>query len=110
MSILVRQLGELAMGSRLKRLSDMIMQDGKEIYKSQGIDFEPRWFLIYYQLMEKSPLSITQLAELVGISHSAVNQLASEMLKAGLIRVASQDKDKRKRMLELSAKGRELLP
>jgi hypothetical protein len=51
-------LGELALGSRLKRLSDQIMRDGGKIYKDNAIDFEPRWFPIFYVISMKEPQDI----------------------------------------------------
>ncbi|MFT7688506.1 MAG: hypothetical protein ACI9FB_003870, partial [Candidatus Azotimanducaceae bacterium] len=49
---LLRDLGALGLGSRLKRLSDQLMQDGIRIYRETGVDFEPKWFPVYYYLSE----------------------------------------------------------
>ena len=37
----IKELGELALGSRLKRLVENLRKDVKAIYESYGIDFEP---------------------------------------------------------------------
>ncbi len=104
------QLGELALGSRLKRLSDQIMRDGTKIYRDCDIDFEPRCFPVFYTLSKKSPQGVTQMANDLSVSHAAVSQVVRELLKKGLL-VAVKDKfDGRKKLLSLSEKGNLLLP
>ncbi|MGB8657558.1 MAG: bifunctional helix-turn-helix transcriptional regulator/GNAT family N-acetyltransferase [Candidatus Zixiibacteriota bacterium] len=105
---LIRQLGPLALASRLKRLSDRLMRDGYRIYREQGLDFEPRWFTVFYLLSRKSPMAITQIARQLHVTHPAVNQVAGAMEKAGLIASRRDKTDERKRLLSLSASGKEL--
>jgi DNA-binding MarR family transcriptional regulator/N-acetylglutamate synthase-like GNAT family acetyltransferase len=106
---LIKQLGSLALASRLKRLSDRLMRDGFSIYREQGLDFEPRWFTVFYLLSQKSPLSVTQIAHQLRVTHPAVNQVAGMMEKAGLI-VSKKDRtDERRRLLSLSPSGKAML-
>lgn len=104
----IRKLGMLAFASRLKRLSERLMQDVRLVYRREGLDFEPRWFLVFYQLIEASPMSITAIAEAVGITHPAVNQIAAEMEKAGLIASSPDPRDRRKRCLALTPLGKKV--
>lgn len=104
----IRKLGLLALASRLKRLSDRLMQDVGQVYRREELGFEPRWFLVFYQLAEGAPLSITALAGAVGITHPAVNQAADEMEQAGLVASSRDAKDKRRRHLALTPRGREV--
>lgn len=107
---LLSELGALALGSRLRRLTDRLAQDVTLIYKELDIDFEPRWFPVYYLLSRKSPLSIMDIAKILDISHPAVNQIAGEMIKHGVVDALKDDTDKRKRLLTLTDKGRDMLP
>ncbi|GAB3319677.1 GNAT family N-acetyltransferase [Larkinella ripae] len=107
---LMAQLGPLAFGSRLRRLSDLISKQASAVYQASGIDFDPKWFTLFYLLSRKSPLSVTEIAEELGFSHPAIIQLARELEQAGLIESAKSGKDSRKRLLSLSGKGRSLLP
>jgi DNA-binding MarR family transcriptional regulator/N-acetylglutamate synthase-like GNAT family acetyltransferase len=107
---LVKLLGEVAFGSRLRLLTDRFLQDGAKIYKSQNIDFEPRWFTTFYLLTKRSPLSITEIADELGYTQPAVTQVANVLLKNGLVKVIKHKEDTRKKMLVLSQKGIELLP
>jgi DNA-binding MarR family transcriptional regulator len=103
-------LGELALGSRLKRLSDLIMRDGAKVYKESGIDFEPRWFPVYYSLSRESPCGVTEIAHSLGVSHAAVSQVVRELLKKGLLVAIKDELDGRRKLLSLSDKGKKLLP
>jgi len=109
MTELIKALGEMALASRLKRVSDRLMHDASRVYHDQGVDFEPRWFLLFYELSRSGPLAVTELAGCIGVTHSAVNQTAAELVKKGLLRTAADRRDKRRRLLDLSPKGRELL-
>lgn len=101
-------LGALALGSRFKRLADRLHQEVAQIYATQNIDFETRWFPIFNLLGQQGEMAITDVANRIGVSHPAVNQIAQEMIEAKLV-VAKPDKaDKRKRLLSLSTKGTRL--
>lgn len=107
---LLRDLGALGLGSRLKRLSDQLMQDGIRIYRQSGVDFEPKWFPVYYFLSEMGPSSVTEVARGLGVTHPSVNQVAREMIKVGLLAAYKDTKDKRRRVLALSSLGKQKRP
>lgn len=107
---IIRELGELALGNRLKRLSDRLMQDGIRVYKDAGVEFEPRWFPLYYYLIVEGPSAVMEIAKGLGISHPAVNQVAKEMIAADLLSSYKDTKDKRKRLLAMTERGKELFP
>ena len=104
------ELAELALASRLRRLSDVFMRDVTQVYRNYGLDFEPKWFPLFYLLTQKSPVGIMEAAEALDISHPALIQLAKELEKAGYVQSAKDETDSRKRRLVLSQKGQDLLP
>lgn len=103
-------IGELALGSRLKRLSDQIMREGALIYQDNNIDFEPRWFPVFYVLSNQSDLGVTDIAKQLSISHASVSQMVKELGKKQLVKAVKDKSDGRKRLVSLSEKGRALLP
>ena len=104
---LLVELGALALGSRLKRLSESLMQDGLKIYQSVDAGFEPRWFAVFIYLYHMGPTSITGLAKGLGVSHPGVNKIANELIEARLVTPYRDRKDKRKRVLALTGLGKE---
>lgn len=107
---LVKDLGNIAFGTRLRLLTEKIMQDGFKVYELQKVDFEPRWFTMFYLLSKRSPLSISEITTELGYTQPAITQIANIMQKKGLVKVVKDKSDTRKKMLTLSPKGRALLP
>ncbi|MHC4945071.1 MAG: bifunctional helix-turn-helix transcriptional regulator/GNAT family N-acetyltransferase [Planctomycetota bacterium] len=103
---LLRELGELALGSRLKRLRERMDNDISGIYQTLGIDFKAKWFSTLYLLRTQPSMSITGVAECLGFSHPAVNKIAAEMVGKGLLVSNTDKKDRRRRVLKLTRKGR----
>jgi len=107
----IEKIGELALGSRLKRLSDRMLSDVNRIYDYHQIDFKATWFPIVQLLNEIYPdmIGITEIARELKVSHPFVNKISSELKKAGLILELNDKADKRKRIIMLNDKGHQLL-
>lgn len=104
----LQELGGLALGSRMKRLSERLVQEVAKVYEARSIEFSPRWFPIFRYVAETGSASITDIAKAIGVTHPAVNQTANELLEANLLSASSDSVDKRKRILSLSTKGKKL--
>lgn len=104
----LQELGGLALGSRLKRLSERLVQEVAKVYEARNIQFSPRWFPIFRYIGETGSASITDIAKAIGVTHPAVNQTANELLEAKLLTASTDSIDKRKRILSLSARGKKL--
>lgn len=106
----IKELGYLAIASRMKRLTEHFMRGGGQAYKSLGIDFEPRWFTVFYLIYSQDePLSISEIADSLKISHPAVIQTAQMLTKKGLIKSFQDSQDRRIRRLTMTGKGKELV-
>ena len=106
---LIRELGPIALPSRLRRLSDRLHRDTSRLYRELGLDMEARWFPIIVLLAEGRPASVTEIAGRVGMTHPAVHQIVNAMALAGLVHSETDVADQRRRLLSLSAKGREVV-
>jgi len=106
----INQLGVLAFGTRLRLLTDKFINDAVKVYQAQNIDFEPRWFAMFYLLYTKSPLSISEITTELGYTQPAVTQIANILIKKRLVKITKDRNDSRRKMLTLSSKGLELLP
>ncbi|NIK90017.1 DNA-binding MarR family transcriptional regulator [Rhizomicrobium palustre] len=102
-------MGGAALGARLRRLSAVIDADAARIYAAQGIKFEQRWYGVINQLAMKGPLSVRDLAALLGISHASVSETAKSLKQAGLITAHSDPDDSRRSVLSLSRSGKALV-
>lgn len=109
MSDIVKQLGELALATRLKRLSERLMHDVGQIYHEQGFDFDPRWFALLQLIKKRHSIPVVDASQVLRISHPAVVQLANQLEKRKIIATSKDKEDGRKRNLVLTDKGKELL-
>ncbi len=106
----LQSLGSLALGSRLRRLTDRMFPDGARVYREQAFDFEPRWFTLFYLLSYRSPLSVREAADALGVSHAAVSQLVRELQRKRLVSSTRDPRDERRRRLRLTEPARAMLP
>ncbi|WP_199140072.1 MarR family winged helix-turn-helix transcriptional regulator [Pedobacter sp. ASV12] len=105
----IDEAGILALSTRLQRLSDRIRKDGLEIYREMGISFEPKWFPVIYVLHKKNVLSVVEIANEIGYTHPSTITLLKELEKEKIIRSKKDKADERKRLLQLSTKGQQLI-
>lgn len=106
---IIDESGILSIATRLQRLSEAIRKDGFLIYKANGIDFQPKWFPVIYALFQKPILSVMELATEIGYSHPSTITLLKELEKEKLIRSKKDKQDERKRLIQLSDKGKNLV-
>jgi len=106
---IIQQLGALAFASRLKRLSERLQQDVSRVYKDQSVAFEARWFPVAFILMRREQMSVTDIADVLGLTHPAVSQTAALMKNEGLIEAIKDEADERRSLLSLTNKGKQTL-
>jgi DNA-binding MarR family transcriptional regulator/N-acetylglutamate synthase-like GNAT family acetyltransferase len=103
---LIKELGELGMATRLKRLGDRLSQDVARIYKQRNLDFEPKWFTTMYALYKNESMSIQSLAQSLGFTHPAIIQFVNQMKKKQLVE-ARTGEDRRVNLISLTPQGRQ---
>jgi MarR family transcriptional regulator, organic hydroperoxide resistance regulator len=103
------RFGPAAIGARLRRLSEVIDEDAGRIYTELGIDFQQRWVGILEQLALHGSLSVSELADYLGIRHSSVSQTRRSLEESGLVSSEADPLDARSRRLRLSALGKKLV-
>ena len=94
--------GSLPVGSRLKRLSDRLIQDVVEIYQAQGIQLNPTFFPLFNLLHQQGAQAVTEAAEQLGVSHPAISKIARNMLNEGWISKTPDPNDERRQLLTLT--------
>ena len=106
---LITELAELAIATRLKRLSDRLANDVNKIYKELNVNFESKWYLVLELLNRRSMLSIVDVAEELKLTHPAIVQYVDQMLAAKLIIAHKDSTDGRKRLVSLAPAGEKIL-
>lgn len=106
---IINQAGILAISTRLQRLSEQLRKDGTLIYKENGIEFEPKWFPVIYVLHNKPLLGVVEIANEIGYTHPSTITLLKELEKEKLIRSKKDKTDERKRLIQLTERGAQLV-
>lgn len=104
------ELGLNAVVTRLKRVSDAMLHDGKRMYKELGMDIEPNWFAVFKLLRRREKITITKIADAIGLSHPSVISIVNKMSDAGYLKESRSKDDSRKRILSLTAKAKRKMP
>ena len=97
--------GQMALGSRLRRIGDLFAAEAKEVYQLYDVEIDPKWFPVFYMLTKTQEASVTELAERVGQTHPAISQVVREMTKAGVAETKRCLDDGRVSRVQLTKKG-----
>jgi DNA-binding MarR family transcriptional regulator/N-acetylglutamate synthase-like GNAT family acetyltransferase len=100
--------GKMALGSRLRRLSEQITEEAAGIYDLYQVDLQPKWFPVFYSLSATEEKTITDIARGIGHSHPSVSQIVREMAARGYVVEKKGELDGRKNFVLLSALGRQV--
>lgn len=95
----------MALGSRLRRLSEMITEEAGDVYRLYNIEMQPKWFPVFYALSEGGPRTITEIAQDIGHSHPSVSKIVQEMVQQGYVKEKKGKDDGRKNFITLSPQG-----
>jgi len=104
------ELGLNAIVTRMKRVSDAMLHDGKRMYKELGMDIEPNWFAVFKLLRKYDRMTVTEIANAIGLSHPSVISIVNKMMDAGYLEESRSKDDTRKRILSLTQKAEEKMP
>jgi len=102
------QTGKVAIGSRLRMLTDKVTEDAANIYQLYNIDMQPKWFPVFYSLSQGEEKTITELAKAIGHSHPSVSKIIGEMLKKGYVKESRDKEDGRRNVISLSDAGQQV--
>lgn len=98
-------LGQLALGSRLKRISERMLADAAAVYQHFGVDVQPKWFTLLALLSDKKEVSVVAASQMLGLSQPAVSQFAKQLQAKGYLAMNACAEDSRRKNLSLTELG-----
>ena len=105
----VKELGYLTLGTRLKRLGERLQSQTQVLLETAGTDVPASHFPILAALDRLGPLNVGDLTEAVGVSQPGVTRMLDKLVTDGLVQSARSAGDRRVRTIELSKAGRQLI-
>ncbi len=109
MAATLHDYGSLLLGSRMRKISEALYAGVDEVYRGAGVTLPSRCFPILFLLRDHGRLGISELAARLGQTHPAVSQMSRKLLRHGVIKESPDPRDDRRRLLSLSARGRNLM-
>lgn len=98
----------MALGSRLRRLSELMTEQAAGIYDLYKVDLHPKWFPVFYSLTTTHEKTITDIAREIGHTHPSVSQIVREMAAKGYVIEKKGEADGRKNFVMLSPAGQQM--
>jgi DNA-binding MarR family transcriptional regulator len=101
----VKELGLLALGTRLKRLGERLQAQSQELLDAAGFTLPASHFPVLAALERRGRMSVGELAETLGVTQPGVTRMLEKLESEGLVESQRQAGDRRVRMIVLSRAG-----
>lgn len=105
----VKEMGYLTLGSRLRRIGELLQAQTQAVLAEYGFQQPAAWFPLLAALDRLGTLSVGDLSQAVGVSQPVVTRSLSGLEDDGLVQSEASDEDRRVRRVALSRKGRSLV-
>lgn len=105
----VAALGLISLGTRMRRIGERLQADTQQIIDEMAIPVQAGQLPLLAAIRKLGPLSIGELAEALGVTQPGVTRSSALLVKAGYLEPSPVGEDKRRRVLSLTEKGRELM-
>jgi DNA-binding MarR family transcriptional regulator len=86
------------------RLNGQLLASGDALVRDLGLT-SARWQVLGAIALASRPLSVAHIARNMGLTRQAVQRLANEMERAGLVAFAPNPHHRRSQLVQLTAKG-----
>lgn len=100
----------MGLGTLMRHLHEVMDAAIAEIYAERGMpDYRPRFSPVVRALVSGGPMAIRDIAEAIGVTHSAASQTVTQMRRCELVTL-QPGTDARQRIVHLTPKARAALP
>jgi DNA-binding MarR family transcriptional regulator len=105
----VKELGYLTLGTRLKRLGERLHAQTQVLLEHADFDLPASHFPLLAALERLGAMNVGELTEAVGSSQPGVTRLLDKLEAEGLVRSTQLADDRRVRTIALTKSGRQLI-
>lgn len=102
---IIRLMGPLMLGSRLKRLGERLQADTARYIDQSGIGIQPSQYPLLAALDRFGPLTVNELVQAVGVSQPGVTRNLARLVQAGLLEPSRAHRDQRHKTMTLTDAG-----
>jgi len=105
----VRALGFLTLGTRMKRLGERLQADTQRIMDELGAPLQASQYPFMAALDRLGPLTVGDLADAIGITQPGATRTVGQLVELGILESATAPDDQRRRIVSLTEEGKRLV-
>lgn len=109
MEDIVKALGLLCLGTRMKRIGERLQSQTQAIVDAVAPDISAGQYPLFGAVDRLGPLTVGELAAALGISQPGTTRMVNQLVALGYLQVAPGAEDQRRKVVDLSARGRALV-
>jgi DNA-binding MarR family transcriptional regulator len=109
MEDVIRELGYLVLGSRLRRIGEQLQSATQNYLSGMDIGVPAPQLPILAALDRLGPLTVGELSQALRVTQPGVSRMVNKLRKAGFVASKCVTGDRRIRRISLSARGRRLV-
>lgn len=109
MEDVIRSLGFLCLGSRLKRIGEQLQSDTQRVLDRLDVPVQSSQYPLLAALDRLGALPVGELAQALGIAQPGVTRSVALLAELGLVEVSQSNNDQRRRIVSLTRNGRRLV-
>jgi DNA-binding MarR family transcriptional regulator len=105
----VRQLGHLTLGTRLKRIGERMQAQTQRIIDAHEIPVQAAQFPFLAAIDRLGPIAVGDLAEAVGVTQPGATRALAQLAEQGLVEIVNASDDQRRKSVTLTRQGKRLV-
>ena len=105
----VRHLGHLTLGTRLRRLGERLQAQTQRVLDAHEVPIQAAQLPFLAAIERLGPLTVGELAEAVGVTQPGATRALAQLAKDDLVEIANASDDQRRKSITLTRQGRRLV-
>jgi DNA-binding MarR family transcriptional regulator len=105
----VRDLGHLALGTRLKRIGERLQSQTQRILDAHELQIQGAQFPFLAALDRLGALTVGEMAEAVGVTQPGATRALGQLEAEGLVEITQARDDARRKSVTLTRQGKRLV-
>lgn len=105
----VRELGHLTLGTRLKRIGERMQAQTQRILDAHELPIQAAQFPFLAAIDRLGALTVGEIAEAVGVTQPGATRALAQLAEAGYVEIAPAADDQRRKSVTLTRQGHKLV-
>ena len=105
----IRELGHLTLGTRLKRIGERLQAQTQRILDAHELNIQAAQFPFLAAIDRLGPLTVGEMAEAVGMTQPGATRALGQLESEGLVEITQSSDDARRKSVTLTKQGKRLV-